>query len=121
MDSLKMIPADSESIAGSGWTGTYTQDVITDRLTYIASPDDNYRDIAVAFYTEDYLPGEGWMEYDGGIYGLHWSITEDGVIRMETDELGTLFATLFETSYAGEDFGVYWMRLVNGDETFWLY
>ncbi len=121
MDSLKMIPADSESIAGSGWTGTYTQDVITNRLTYIASPDDNFRDIAVAFYTEDYLPGEGWLEYDGVIYDLHWSITEDGVIRLETTEFGTLFASLFETSYAGEDFGVYWMRLVNGDETFWLY
>lgn len=121
LDSVQQVPAARDMIAGTGWTALYSQDVLTDQLTYISMGSDTYRDIAFAFYTDDYLPGHGWYCYDGDFCDLTWDITDDGMIRFETDSLGTVFGSLFAAPEYEGTAKENWLRIAIGDETFWLY
>lgn len=122
LESVVMTPAEREMIAGTGWTGVYQQDVLTDQLEYIGMGGSNYRDIEFSFYTDEYLMGEGWYCIDGDFYDLKWDITEDGVVRIEDEQgIGTVFATIFRAPYDEGDAAFFWMRIAIGEETFWLY
>ena len=120
LESVQQVPAGREAIAGTGWSAVYSQDVLTDQLTYVGMGS-NFRDIAFSFYTDDYMPGQGWYCYDGDFYDLTWDITDDGMVRFETDSLGTVFGAVFKVPASDGTGTVDWLRVAIGDETFWLY